>query len=260
VPVAEGIERGKMIRDTKFSPERWEAFSHDFLTLQRQFLIGKKLWYTMLNDRGFNGTPAWITVAKPFAKLVPVEAMKYLGYIDFMLLALGLFALFWAYSLNTSLWVLFFLSVTYSMRWPVLTHVFLRYDWVAALLIAMAVLKKQKWLAGGALCAYAALVRLFPLLWMFGPFALGVLGLLKKREVPKDAAWSDKPEGGILKRVDKRLVMVAVGFLLMAGLGEGLATLNVGAHEVAVHAGNIREHVKPSELSSRRVGFALGLV
>jgi hypothetical protein len=56
----------------RFTPELWQEFTHDALALQRekgQFDGG--LWKQMIQDHGFNGTPAWVAEAKPLASIVP---------------------------------------------------------------------------------------------------------------------------------------------------------------------------------------------
>jgi len=254
-PVEEGIARGREVREEKFTPERWKQFEHDFLYLQRgeRPRMGRKLWAEMMNDRGFNGTPVWLMVARPIALVFPVEAIKLLGYIDVLLLGLALFALRWAYGGVTALFALLFLFLTYSLRWPVPSWAFLRYDWISGLLVAMALLKKRpfadKWPEAwaGALVAYAALVRVFPAVWMFGPAMKGVFGLLDNTR-PLQA------------RFDLRLLKLAAGFVAAVLVLEGSALAIYGVETAKTHAGNIAHHVKPEELSSRRTGFALGYV
>jgi hypothetical protein len=255
VPVREGIERGKQVRE-RMGPAKWKQFEHDFLVLQRHHRLGRGLWHELINDRGFNGTPAWLVVGRPIAKLFPVELIKALCYLDFFLLALALFALAWAYGWVTACFALFFLFITYSLRWPYVTWAFLRYDWVSALMIGMALLKRNPWKTdkplvpyaiAGVLTGYAGLVRLFPVVWMFGPFMKGVASLLKP---------SAEPLG---KRADRRMLVMGAAFLAMLVVQEGTAAGCYGTDAIKTHAGNIAEHIKPEELSSRRIGFALAL-
>ncbi len=243
-PLSHAHQRGREVRDKHFTPERWRAFEHDFLVIQRNHGLGAGLWNTLINDRGFNGTPVWLMFARPIANAFPVEWIKALCWLDVALLTLALLALAWAYGRNTALFALLFLFLTYSLRWPYVTWAFLRYDWVSCLLIAMALLKKGKFPFAGVLTGYAALVRLFPAAWMFGPFMQGVFGLFDGKKPFKE-------------RINKKLVLFATGFVLCVGLLEGAAIGIFGMDAVRTHAHNITEHIKPEELSSRRVGFAL---
>lgn len=75
-PISQALERGEVVKQ-KFTPERWQQFTHDALALQRekgQFDGG--LWKQMIQDHGFNGTPAWVALAKPLASVVPIEYRK----------------------------------------------------------------------------------------------------------------------------------------------------------------------------------------
>jgi len=269
VKLDEGIARGRVVRAEKFTPERWRQFEHDFLYIQRDMQLGRGLWKELLGDRGFNGTPVWLLIGKPLAHLVPVEGVKVLCFIDVSLLILALFFVQRAYGTTTSLFALLFFFLTYSLRWPVPSHAFLRYDWIASLIIAMSLIKlgRHKW--AGVLTAYASLVRLFPIVWMFGPFARGVTALVWPRNVDgrelsaTDNAKSKKEARApvpFLARVDKRLVGMAVAFVVSMGVMEGTAVMVHGTENVRIHANNIREHIKPEELSSRRIGLALALV
>ena len=78
MPISHGVERGRKVREQYFSPDRWAAFEHDFLALQRTgpSQMNDKLWRQMIIDHGYNGTPAWTVMARPIANLVPVESIK----------------------------------------------------------------------------------------------------------------------------------------------------------------------------------------
>ncbi|MDP6934558.1 MAG: hypothetical protein QGG40_16665, partial [Myxococcota bacterium] len=79
-PISHALDRGRQVRETHFTPERWDAFEHDLLVLQREIPgMNDKLWRQMIQDHGFNGTPVWTLIAKPIAWLVPVEGVKFLG-------------------------------------------------------------------------------------------------------------------------------------------------------------------------------------
>ncbi|TPV93559.1 MAG: DUF2029 domain-containing protein [Myxococcales bacterium FL481] len=242
-PLAECLERGRSVREQQFTPTRWQAFEHDFLALQRGWKMSRRLWRDMIQDRGFNATPAWITVMSPLVTTVPVEAIKWLAWLDVVLLAVGLGAVRWAYGRATMLWAWLFLMVTYSLRWPMPTQVFARYDWVAALMVAMALLRKSRPFWAGGLVGFAALVRLFPIVWLFGPAARALWRLIR-------------PTAGA-SRFDREGARLAAGALACLVVLEGAALLNLGIDTARTHAQNIAEHVRPEQLSSRRIGFAL---
>ena len=246
--IADGITKGEAIRHEKFSEERWWQFEHDFLHLQRgPSPISPSHWQTLMGDRGYNGTPVWTMIARPITWVVPVERIKMLAWLDVLLLFIALGFVRWGYDWTTTLWCAFFLAVSYSLRWPVPSWVFLRYDWVACLMIAMALLKRGRGVVPGILTGLAGLYRLFPVVWMFGPFFKGVTTLLRR----------GKP---FLQRLDRTLLWMALGFVGAMVVLEGVAIAVFGMDVVLQHIENIREHVQPEELSSRRVGFAIAYI
>ncbi|MEQ1503179.1 MAG: hypothetical protein ABMB14_13160 [Myxococcota bacterium] len=253
VPIAQGIARGREVR-ARFSDAEWAAFEHDVLYLQRTVgcreksrktgkcvrEIDDELWRQLINDHGFNGTTAWTLIARPFAEWVPVEYVKWLGFLDVGLLVGALGLVTWAYGGTTALWTVLFLAITYSTRWPYLSWVFLRYDWIALLLAATALLRKGHPALAGVVTGWSATLRLFPAMWMWGPFCKGLAGL-RHRVVHRSLLW------------------LAAGFVGAVLVIQGAATLRFGVSEVESHFENMMDHNKAEQLSSRRIGLALAL-
>lgn len=238
-PISHALTRGAEVKQG-FEPARWDNFKKDFLYLQRVVPgMNDELWRQMIQDHGFNGTPVWTMIATPFAQ-APVQAIKLLCYLDIVLLTAGLLAVGRAFGASVGLWATLFLFLTYSTRWPAFTWAFLRYDYVAAMLFAMAALKRGRlWLAG-LLTAWATALRLFPMMWLYGPLARGGGELLKRR-------------------IYKPLLVLLLGFGLGMGVLEGAAMLTYGPGTVVTHFSNMEDHNKAMNLSSRRIGLALAL-
>lgn len=252
-PIAHAIARGRQVRDARFTPERWAAFQHDVLYLQRERgcrdrdkkgrcvrELSDELWRQLIQDHGFNGTTAWTVIAEPVARAVPVEAVKLLGYLDVALLALATAGVAWAYGSVPALWLVFLLLSSYSTRWPYLSWVFLRYDWVAALVGATVLLKLGRPVPAGLLAGWASVLRLFPAMYLWGPFCKGVAGLMERR-------------------VDRGLVKLAAAFVVAVVVIQGAALLRYGAAPVGEHFANMMDHNRAEQLSSRRIGLALAL-
>jgi len=247
------IARGREVRDARFTEARWAEFEHDALYLQRvrgctfrnregecTGELSPRLWRQLIVDHGFNGTTVWTMIARPIAQIVPVESLKLLGVLDVVLLGGAVIAVAWAYGLVPALWISLFLLTTYSTRWPYLTWVFLRYDWVAALLFAMACLRRGRPLLAGLFAGYTAVLRFFPVVWMWGPFGKGVAGLVR----------------GVVRRP---LLVLAGGFLVSVLALQGAAVATFGAETVRTHVENMVDHNQPRQLSSRRIGLALAM-
>jgi hypothetical protein len=240
-PIEHALARGRVVKETHFTPARWTAFTHDFLFLQRNTKgLDDELWPQLIQDHGFNGTTVWTMIARPITEIVPVEAVKYLCLIDIVLLAGALVGTAWAFGAPAALWGTLFLVLTYSARWPTYGSAFLRYDYVSALLLGMALLKKGRPFLAGLLTGYAATLRLFPAMWLYGPGAKGVGGLLGRK-------------------VHRNLLVLLAGFIASVGVLQGLAVVDVGADAVRLHLENMEDHNSSAQLSSRRIGFALAL-
>jgi hypothetical protein len=241
MPIGHALERGLIVRNERFTPERWAEFTHDTLYLQREIKgFSDDLWREMIQDHGFNGTPVWTTFARPLARLVPVEQIKWLCWIDPLLLLGATILIGFAYGPNIALWAWLFLMVGYSSRWPTITWAYLRYDWVAGLMAGMAMLRLGRPVWAGALTAWSATLRFFPALWMTGPFALGIWGLAAGR-------WR------------RELLVLAGAFLVTTASLEGLSAVVLGPGPIAVHFENMMDHNRAAQLSSRRIGLALAL-
>lgn len=239
-PISVALDKGRIVRDTKFTPERWAQFTHDFLYLQRDVEgLNGELWRQLIQDHGFNGATGWVLEALPFTR-VPVESIKGLGYLDCGWLALAIAAVVWAWDVNTGLWAALFLMLTYSCRWPTITWAFFRYDYVSLLVIGLALMRRRRPLLAGVATGVATTLRLFPAMWLFGPGMKGLFSLLRRK-------------------VSQPGLRLLLGFLLGAGLWQGAATVVCGIDEVRTHYENMSDHNKSENLSSRRIGLALAL-
>jgi hypothetical protein len=238
--IQHGIKRGKEVKE-KFSKEEWDNFSKDVLWLQRESTgFSNKLWRQMLQDHGYNGTPAWMLIAKPFTHIFPMSAIKLLCYLDLGLLVGTCVYLGTVYSATSGLWLWLFFMTSYSLRWPTITWAFLRYDYICALLIAMGLLKQKKGLLAGMLSGFAAAARFFPAMWMFGPFCKGVIGLVQRK-------------------LHRSLLFLGLGCLLGIGILQVGSMAVFGPSTVTSHFENMIDHNKADQLSSRRIGMALAL-
>ncbi len=240
-PFPKAIEHGRTVRK-RFSEERWAAFSHDFVTLQRKYYgLTQKYWWQMVNDHGFNGSPSWAAYASPLANMVPVEHVKYLGYLDLGLLVVGLSITCWAFGPWAAGFLLIFLTTSYSTRWPTITWSFLRYDYVTGLIIATALIKKGRPLLSGAFAAHAAAMRLFPLTYLLGPGVRAAWTLVRRR------------------RMDRLAFLFFTGFVIWLGLLHGNVLLRWGGDPILTHWEGMSEHMAPENLSSRREGLAIAI-
>ncbi|MEL6348413.1 MAG: hypothetical protein AAFV53_35230 [Myxococcota bacterium] len=240
-PISHALARGRWVKQNQFTPERWEDFRYDALYLQREIRgFNDKIWRQMIQDHGYNGTPAWTTLARPVARVVPVESIKLLGFIDVALLLVAAGATHWAFGANAAGWLWIMLMTSYSTRWPTISWSYLRYDYLCALIVGMALVKKGRYLLGGVLTGYSASMRLFPAVWLYGPGMKGLFGLVKGT-------------------VHRQLLVLLGGFLLSVGTLQAVTLVGLGSEQVKVHFENMVDHNTADQLSSRRIGLALAL-
>lgn len=239
-PISHALARGREVKETRFTPERWRQFSHDFLYLQRSLPgLNSQLWRQLIQDHGFNGTLVWTLQASPFAQL-PVEWIKALGYLDVVLLGVGVAALAWAFGAAPAWWAALFLFLSYSGRWPTYSSAFFRYDYLCALMLGMAAVGRGRPFWAGVATGWAAALRLFPALWLYGPATKGLADLVRGRPV-------------------RRHLALAGGFLLAVAALQAVAVGVFGTEAAVVHLENMSDHNEAENLSSRRIGLAVAL-
>ena len=253
--IEHALGRTKEIK-SHFTKERWNEFVHDVIYLQRD--SGKldcNRWRMLLQDHGFNGTPSWVLMAKPFVNLIPVENMKVASSLDLLLIIAMLIAVAWAFGAQTTVFAWLFITVCYSFRWPIITWSMLRYDWLAAMVIGMCMIKKEKYFVAGAFFGHATAMRYFPAVWMFGIVAKGVHSMvtlaINRKSLFTKGVWLGIPT---------RYLRMAAGFMMMLVLlvGASGATWGMKVHKTSLD--NIFAHIQPHNLSSRRMGLVIAAV
>jgi hypothetical protein len=238
---AADFEEHQRIRGLFDDKAHWLQFKHDFIHLQRDVTgFSRETWVQMLNDHGFNGAPTWVMLAQPLAQAVPVESVKLLGYIDVLWLVLAVGLVWWAFGGTGAGFTFLFLLTTYSTRWPTISWAFGRYDYVALLIIAVALLKKSKPLWAGAATALSTSFRVFPAVWLLGPAVKGLWILVTQR------------------RVDRKLLTLGSAFVLVHLALWGAVTARWSTEPIQRHFDNLFAHTTEDNLSSMRQGFAIG--
>jgi len=226
----------------RFEDERWSSFVHDFTTLQREFYgLEKKYWYQLVNDHGFNGSPAWAGYAAPLVNLVEAQDVKLICYFDIAVLLVAIGIAWWAFGGWSAAFLYFFILTTYSTRWPTISWAILRYDYAAALIIATAMVKKGKPLLAGIFAGHTAAMRIFPATFFYGPGVQGAWQLVRHR------------------KVDKFAVLFFVGAIAWIGALELNFAARFGGEHITQHWKGMTDHMAPENLSSRRLGMAIAL-
>lgn len=257
------IESVRMRADeikARFSKRRWKEFKHDFRFLQRT--IPRRLQIELLNDHGYNGTPFLQTVAGSVTHDLPVERLKTLCHVETVLVILMFLMIGRTYGLRMAALAVLWMSVSFSARWPGVSYGIFRLDWVAALVVATCLLrgaddppgasrwKRWKPVVAGVLVAWAVMVKIFPLVWLFGLGVRALWRLVAARPVAPKA---------IAKAIDPVFAKVMAGFAVAAVVFAGIAWKGVGERNIREFAEDMEEHLRPENLSQQRMGFGVAI-
>lgn len=154
----------------KFSPERWQEFLKDTRYFKRVLMNGR--WLSILNDKGYNGTPYWsMWVGGLLSERVDTDnetGMLLLSLLDPALICIALACVWWVFGLTPMLLMIILIGTSYVMSFTHMKGAYLRTDFAMALVVAVCMLKRRHFATAGALMMYAALSRLFPAAFFFG--------------------------------------------------------------------------------------------
>jgi len=147
----------------RFTPERWQEFRRDMKYFADT--MGEADYMASLQDHGGDATPAWLVPAYLLFSHLPASegVLTVTALIDPLLVLLLFFVIARTFGLRVMLYlaVLWGTSDFYSFG-SNLMGATLRQDWLVALGFGVCALKSGRLVWGGALLAYAGLVRAFP--------------------------------------------------------------------------------------------------
>ena len=158
----------------RFAPQRWRAFVADHAHFVR--VIHPDDLAAMRRDHGYNPSPTWTAVARLLQGEGRFDAAKLvrLGAMDSVLLAIAFVALFRTFGARIGCTCLIVFGLGYAARYKWVGGAYLRFDWVAALVLAVCALRRERAATAGALLGYATAVRIFPVAFLFGPAVVAV--------------------------------------------------------------------------------------
>jgi hypothetical protein len=167
---------------TRFSPGRWRQFRADVGAFTRR--LPAAVLPKILLDHGYNPTPAWNTTAAFLANRVPVERLFSLALIDVALLLAAAAAIGAAFGLESALLAAAFFGINAYAGFSITGGSFLRYDWLLALVAAACLLRRRRYAGAGLCLSYAALVRVFPALFLGALACKALVETVRCRAVP----------------------------------------------------------------------------
>jgi len=210
----------------RFTPKRWRAFVADHATfLAPEFA---RTLNDIRLDHGYNPTPAWTFVGRLFNSWMSLNdtTIPLLALLDWLILAVMFVVVFRTYGGAVGATALILFGAGYAWRYGWVGGAFLRYEWLAAVVVGACMLKRRHCAAAGALLAYAASVRLFPGLLLVGVAAVAVRDLVRR----SGFSWARRFAAGFL-------ASAVVCFLAGALTGRGFAAWSEFAHNIEKHHG-----------------------
>lgn len=224
-------ERIEQIK-SQFTAQRWTQFKSDVDFLTRHY----RNWSYLMVDRGYNPPATWTFVGGTLSRLTPIEHMKIITMIDFLLIFVMFILIGRAFGAHALLFALLWFGLTFSGRWPILGQALLRFDWVATSVMAVCLwkLKRPGW--AGGLLMYATLSRVFPILLFFAWFIGAVRVVVEKKALPRE---------------DRRFIFGAVTVLAVMVTG---TIIQLGPSSFLETYQNLKLHA--ASYSSHRVGLA----
>jgi len=170
--------------EVMFSPERWQSFKGDVEALSQHRRTER--WRSIFRDRGYNGTPLWTSLGRAFGSLVPATSpfLPLLAVLDLVLLGLTAALLASTFGRTRSILVLllFVASPTNVAR---LTGGFLQTDWLCAIVCSFCFYRRRWPGLAGALMAFAAMTRIFPLLFVVVACIPAIRQTIQRRRIPR---------------------------------------------------------------------------
>ena len=180
---------------------RWEAFKRDLV------FFGPRIdaWPELLVDRGYNDPPPRALLLHLLVGHLSASAptLALLSSLDYVLMIAAGWAVWRAFGAVPAALTLAFLSLSFFARFDYIGGAILRWDWVAALLAAVAALARGSGTAGGLLLGYAAAARVFPVLFL----------------VPLAIKWTQARVARRPEPVVASCLAAALGLLLLVSVG-----------------------------------------
>jgi len=163
----------------RFTAERWRDFKRDLA------FIGNHIreWPGPLLDRGYNDSPPRALLMHLLVRHVRPTSLSLtlLTAIDYALMLLALVAVWRAFGALPTALAFSFFWLSFFARFDYIGGSLLRWDWIAAILIAVAALAHERPVTAGVCLGYAALARIFPLVFLV-PLAVKWLQALRRGE------------------------------------------------------------------------------
>jgi hypothetical protein len=144
-----------------FSNERWKRFAEDTRWLRPRYHT--EGWCSVLTDWGLNPTPVWMAAGGLLSNRIALQSPLFLLITnsDLPLFILMFAALWWAFGLRPALAAVTWVNLIHFNRGR-LAGGFMQYDWLASMVVALALYHRRRPALAGAALSWAMMTRVFP--------------------------------------------------------------------------------------------------
>ena len=164
-----------------FSTARWNGFKDDVSFFHSR--AGKEVWDRTMLDHGFNPSPIWEMAGGFVSNSLPLSdtALVRIGQIDVALLFGSVACLVWAFGLPTAAFAVIAFTALEAVDFGWCGGSLLRFDWFFLAVFSVSAMKRGYFILAGLALGYAAMLRVFPAVFLIGPF-IGLLYAGYKRQ------------------------------------------------------------------------------
>lgn len=207
----------------RFSEARWQSFVADHQNYVAN--APPRFWSKIRADHGYNPTPAWTFVARLFDSRLgsSVGELRFLVSLDILLMAVMFAVVFRTYGFQAGCLGIAIAGLGFGWRHLYIGSL-LRLDWLAACVIGICMLKRERFVLAGACIGYAAAVRVFPVLFLAGP---GLIAL-RSWSAGERPRWPFQLAAGFI-------AVVCIGWAGGSMTGRGVAAWTEFAEDIQVH-------------------------
>lgn len=210
-----------------FSSDRWQEFTRDVAWFRERLPASE--WRRLQMDHGFNGSPVWLLAAAPLASLPGGVArwLPALTLVDPLLLALLWTGVARAFGWRAACVAAVFWGTNGFADAVWTSGSLLRQDWLVALVLAIACLRRERAAAAGALATLSTLLRVFPGIAVAALVAKTGLETLRRRSLGLSTAHA----------------RFAAGCLVTLAVAAPVASLASGSEAWVGFVSNSRKHL-----------------